>query len=86
MGHIARLLEAAGIATVIIAVRAFKDRLTAMTVPRTVISPHLMGRPLGMPGDHAKQRMLILTALDLLEKAQRVGAIVELPAKVRELD
>lgn len=39
-----------------------------------------------MPGDHAKQRMLILAALDLLEKAQRVGAIVELPAKVRELD
>lgn len=66
MGHVARLLEGAGIATVIIASVPFKTRLEAMAVPRLVATPHLMGRPLGIPGDAAEQRRILETALQLL--------------------
>jgi len=72
------MLEESGIPTVIIAIRAFRDQLEAMTVPRVVIAPHLMGRTLGAPGDSDTQRASILAALDLLEKAERAGTIIEM--------
>ena len=78
MGHLARLVEAAGIATVIIAVRAFRDQLEKMSLPRVVTTPHLLGRPLGAPGDRTRQRESILAALNLLETAKRVGTILDL--------
>jgi hypothetical protein len=53
------LLEEGGIATVVVAIRAFRDRLKAMRLPRTVITPHPMGRPLGAPGDADRGRMVI---------------------------
>ncbi|MBI3943032.1 MAG: hypothetical protein HY326_08465 [Chloroflexi bacterium] len=79
MGHIARLLEEAGIATVIIGIRAFQHRMARMMLPRMVITPNLMGRPLGAPGDPKGQRATILAALDLLQSAKHASAIVELP-------
>jgi hypothetical protein len=75
VGHVARLLETAGIATVIIAVAAFRDRLTAMRLPRLVITPYLMGRPLGMPGDMNRQRATLMAALNLLERSTQAQAI-----------
>ena len=79
VGHVARLLEAAGIATVVIAVRAFRPRLEVMTLPRVMLTPHLMGRPLGAPGDREEQRAIVLAALNLLEKAEQGGTYVEFP-------
>jgi hypothetical protein len=64
------LFEAAEISTVVIAVRAFRDRLAAMKIPRLVVTPFMMGRPLGPPGDTDTQRKIILAALDLLENAR----------------
>jgi len=78
VGHVARLLEEAGISTVIIAARAFRPRLEVMTLPRLLLTPHLMGRPLGPPGDCERQRATILAALALLESATEAGTIVEL--------
>ena len=75
VGHLARLLEEAGIATVIIAIRAFEDRLAAMTPPRVLITPRLMGQPLGAPCDRDTQRATILAALDLLKTAMQAGTI-----------
>jgi hypothetical protein len=72
-------MEAAGIATVIIAVRAFRDQLQKMTLPRVITTPHLLGRPLGAPGDRKRQRDSILAALNLLETAKQVGTIYDLP-------
>jgi hypothetical protein len=72
-------MEAAGISTVIIAARAFRDHLAKMTLPRVVTTPYPMGRPLGAPGDHKRQRESILTALGLLESAKQVGTILDLP-------
>ena len=81
VGHVARLLEEAEIPTVIIAARAFRPRMEVMQLPRLLLTPHLMGRPLGAPGDINRQRETILAALDLLQNAKRGGTIVELPGE-----
>lgn len=65
-------------ATVVIAVAAFRDRLEAMSLPRLVVTPHLMGRPLGMPGRRDQQRAALMAALDLLENAGQGKTVVEL--------
>jgi hypothetical protein len=78
VGHLGRVFEEAGIATVIVAVRAFQPRLQAMAAPRLVTTPYLMGRPLGLPGDRQGQRRVIEAALQLVETAQHNGSIVEL--------
>ncbi len=78
VGHIARLVEEAGIPTVIIATEAFRPRLEAMTVPRLVLTPNPMGRPLGAPHDVAGQRKTLNAALALLESASGAGSIIEL--------
>jgi len=69
------LLEDAGIATVIIAVQAFAVRMRMMTLPRVLVTPHLMGRPLGPPGNEARQLETITTALKLLESATAAGTV-----------
>ena len=78
VGHIARSLEEVGIPTVIIAAKAFRPRLEAMTPPRLVLTPYPMGRPLGAAHDAAGQRTTLLAALDLLETASAAGTIIEL--------
>jgi len=79
VGHVARLLEEAGIPTVIIAVEAFAFRMEKMTLPRLVKTPHPMGRPLGAPGDKVRQRDCLLAAMRLLENAKQGGTIYEMP-------
>ena len=59
-------------------VRAFKQVAEVMRVPRTVITNHPMGRPLGAPGDRDRQAHVIDAALDLLDTATQGGTIVEL--------
>jgi hypothetical protein len=83
VGHIARLLEEAGLATVVIATGLFRDRLAALRVPRTVLTRHPLGRPLGAPDDRETQRRVLLAGLDLLQTARGAGAIVELPQPYR---
>ncbi len=79
VGHLARLLEEAGISTVIIAVRGFRKRLEAMSPPRVLITNHPMGRPVGKPGDPDRQRQVVEAALKLIYEAKGVGAFVDLP-------
>lgn len=71
--------------TVVIAVRAFESRLRAMTLPRVVLTPHLMGRPLGAPGDLERQRATLRVALDMLEQATEPGTVVTVPGAYRPL-
>lgn len=66
-----------------IAIRAFKDRLTAMTLPRLLITPHFMGRTVGAPGDRERQRAVVRAALSLLEEAKAGGTTVEFPGRYR---
>lgn len=64
----------------IIAVKAFERRLQAMRPPRVLITRHPMGRPIGPPGDHTRQREVLQAALELFETAETVGTFRELPA------
>ncbi len=75
VGHIARVMEENGIATVIIAVQAFEKMLKTMTLPRVLITPHPMGRPLGPPGSSDKQRQVIKAALELLDTSNAGGVM-----------
>lgn len=78
VGHVAREIEQAGIATVSVYVRSFRHVAEQMGVPRTVVTRNPMGRPLGAPGDVERQKAVVDAALDLLESAQSGGALREL--------
>lgn len=77
MGHLARLIEEAGIPTVIISTAVFRPRLAAQRPARLLLTRSLMGRPLGIPGDRARQQAVINAALDLLASASAGETIVE---------
>lgn len=75
VGHVARAFETAGIATVIIAVKAFEARMKMMALPRVLLTHELMGRPLGEPFNEAKHRDILRAGLDLLIEAKANGTI-----------
>jgi hypothetical protein len=52
--------------------------MEALGVPRTVITPHLMGRTIGPVGDRERQRTVVAAALDLLESATEPRTYVAL--------
>lgn len=83
VGHVARLLEQAGVATVVVAVRAFRPRMEPMMLPRLLLTPHSMGRPFGAPGDRETQQAVILAASKLLETVRGSGTIVEMKSAYR---
>lgn len=70
VGHVARLMESAGIPTVVVAVAAFEEPLKKMMLPRVLLTPYLLGRPVGPVGDARAQRGVLQAALDLLAEAQ----------------
>jgi len=77
VGHVARLLEAEGIATVVVAAKAFRPRMEGMMLPRLLLTPHLMGRPLGPAGDTSEQGAILRAAFKLLETAPAGGTVIE---------
>lgn len=83
VGHVARALEDAGIATTTVMVEAFRHRAIEMKIPRTLTTRFPMGRPLGAPNDVERQLDVIRTALGLLETATEPGTIVSYPGAYR---
>ena len=75
VGHVARALEEAGIATVVIAVKSFETRMRMMSLPRVLLTPQLLGRPLGGPFDDQLQIRIVKSALQLFETADGNGTI-----------
>ena len=71
VGHVARLMESSGIPTVVVAVAAFEQPLKKMALPRVLLTPYLLGRPVGPVGDARTQRSVLRAALDLLASAKR---------------
>lgn len=70
---IARTLESAGIATVVLnSIRSFAER---MRPPRALYCEFPIGRPLGRPDDANFQRRVLLTALELLGRS--AGPVLE---------
>jgi hypothetical protein len=82
VGHLARLIEEAGIPTVAVYVRAFRHVAESMRVPRVLVTRHPMGRTLGAPHDVERQREVLEQALNLLKSAT-APTIVELPSPYR---
>lgn len=66
MGLIARALEIAGIATVVVAWNAGRIRL--VNPPRAVITRLERGLVFGHPDDEEEQQRVLTTALELLEQ------------------
>lgn len=83
VGHAARVFEQAGLPTVTVMVRVFRPRAETMRLPRTLVTRHIMGRPLGAPHDTERQMAVLRAALNLLEGATSGGVIEELPEPYR---
>ncbi|MCG8685457.1 MAG: hypothetical protein MI892_11315 [Desulfobacterales bacterium] len=75
VGHIARGFEAEGLPTVVIAVKAFETKLKNMGLPRVLLTPEVMGRPMGDPFDKDTHINYLTSALKLLESASANGII-----------
>jgi len=80
VSHLARAIEAAGIPTVSVYIEAFQPTAQLIKPPRTLITPYLMGRPLGFPHDVEQQMLTIQVALRLLEKADHAPTLEMLKA------
>lgn len=64
-------------------VRSFGHVPELMGLSRSVITKHPMGRPLGAPGDGARQLAVVELALGLLERNQQ--SIVEFAEPYRSV-
>lgn len=73
MGALGHYLEEEGIATTQISL--VREHTAAIAPPRALWVPFILGRPLGVPGDAAFQRRVLLKALSLLEA--RSGPVLE---------
>ena len=67
MSLVARHLEAAGIATVIVG--SAQDIVETAGVPRFVFVDYPLGNPMGRPGDIQEQQMIVDAALELVVAA-----------------
>ena len=77
MGLVARVLEAAAIATVVVSTG--RDISAQVKPPRTVFVNFPMGNPFGRPFDHVQQRTILLDALRALEQVRHGGELIDLP-------
>lgn len=78
VGHVQRAVEESGIPTVSIFVRPFRHVAIEMALPRTVITRHPFGRPMGAAGDDPRHLEVTDAALTLVENATAGRSIVEL--------
>jgi D-proline reductase (dithiol) PrdB len=77
VGLAARVIEEAGIPTVVVSTG--RDLSAQVKAPRTVFVNFPMGNPFGRPFDKAQQRAILLDALGALESVERGGEIIDLP-------
>lgn len=62
----------------VIAVKSFETRMRMMSLPRVLLTPELLGRPLGNPFDGNQQKRILKQALALLERAEKNGTLADL--------
>ena len=77
MGLAARVLEEAGLSTVVLTMTPEFHR--AVGIPRVAAIEFPYGRPVGQAGDREGQRRVLLMTLSVLEKARAPGEIWHLP-------
>lgn len=76
MGLVARVIEEAGITTVLVSTG--RDLSAQVKAPRTVFVNFPMGNPFGRPFDVARQRSILLDALRALETVAVGGTLIDL--------
>lgn len=77
MGLVARVVEEAGIPTVLVSTG--RDLTVQVCPPRAVFVNFPMGNPFGRPGDAQMQRAILVEALRLAERSDEAGLLVDLP-------
>lgn len=77
MGLVARVVEAAGIATLVVSTG--RDLSAQVKPPRTVFVNFPMGNTFGRSFDADQQRTILSDALHAFELVQRGGEIIDLP-------
>ena len=77
MGLVARVIEEAGIPTVLVSTG--RDLTYQVRPPRSVFVNFPMGNAFGRPGDREQQARILLDALQLVETAREGGVLVDLP-------
>ncbi len=86
VGHVARAIEAVGIPTVCVYIEAFRPDAELLKPARTLVTPHLMGRPLGLPHQREQQRAVILAALRLLETADHAPTLETFDSRTHHME
>jgi hypothetical protein len=81
VGHVARAVEESGIPTVGVYVSAFRFVAEEMKLPRTLITHHPFGRPIGPVGQPDRHLEVVMAALSLFETTDRGGTLVEMPGR-----
>jgi D-proline reductase (dithiol) PrdB len=76
VGLVARVIEAAGIPTVLVSTG--RDLTFQVRPPRSVFVNFPMGNPFGRPGDREQQTRILLDALHIVETAREGGTLVDL--------
>jgi len=79
VGHVQRAIEATGIPTVGVSVSAFAHIPAAMSLPRTLLTRHPLGRPIGAPRDGERQREITHAALTLFEVTEPTTVVFPKP-------
>jgi D-proline reductase (dithiol) PrdB len=82
VGLVARKIEEAGIPTVTLNMIWVYQALVGM--PRVAAIEHPFGRPFGDVGDVARQREVLVAALDFATQAKERGQIEHLPFRWHE--
>ena len=77
MGLVARVLEEAGIATIVLTPTPEFNR--AVGFPRIAAIQYPYGRAIGEVNDKSGQREVLLQTLDVLQKAEKPGLVSHLP-------
>lgn len=77
MGLVARVVEEAGIPTVVVSTG--RDLSAQVKAPRTVFVNFPMGNPFGRPFAAAQQRKILLDGLHAIESVEEGGALIDLP-------
>jgi D-proline reductase (dithiol) PrdB len=77
VGLVARVVEEAGIPTVLVSTG--RDLSVQVKAPRTAFVNFPMGNPFGRPFDVARQRAILLDALRAVETVKIGGMLIDLP-------
>ncbi|MCB0989489.1 MAG: hypothetical protein KDB16_00810, partial [Acidimicrobiales bacterium] len=77
MGLVARVVEEAGIPTVLVSTG--RDLTALVRPPRSLFVNYPMGNPFGPPGDAVHQRRILDDALALFDSVTEAGVIVDAP-------